>query len=252
MKNNSTFLIFLFFATQFVFSQNEKLLHGKIVVKDATPQSVHIINLMNEKETVSDSKGAFVIEAKPDDLLVFSANHLDYMRKIIETSDYNSPVLMIEMTSKINELDEVEVKNYSHLNAENLGITNGVKTYTPAERRLQTAGDFKPIHLLSILGGSMPFDPVLNAINGRTKRLKEEIKIEKKEMYLSKLEAMYREDFYTEKLKIDADYVDGFKYYVLENDAFIAVLNKSNETQISFLMSQLSVEYNNLVSNEKN
>ena len=115
MKSNSTFPIFLIFITQFVFSQSEKLLHGKILIKDATPQGVHIINLMNEKETVSDSKGAFSIVAKPDDLLVFSANHLDYMRKIIETSDYDSAVLQIEMTSKINELDEVEVKNYSHL-----------------------------------------------------------------------------------------------------------------------------------------
>ena len=187
MKSNSTFPIFLFFIAQFVFSQNEKLLNGKIVVKDATPQGVHIINLMNEKETLSDSKGAFSIEAKPDDLLVFSANHLDYMRKIIETSDYYSAVLQIEMTSKINELDEVEVKNYSHLNAESLGITNGVKTYTPAERKLKTAGDFKPIHLLGILGGSLPVDPILNAINGRTKRLKEEIKIEKKEICVSLL-----------------------------------------------------------------
>lgn len=239
------------FVTQFVFSQDEKLFYGKIVVNDATPQGVHIINLMNEKETVSDSKGAFSILAKPDDLLVFSAIHLDYMRKIIEINDYNSAVLMIEMTSKVNQLDEVVVVDYSHLNAESLGITNGVKTYTPAERKLKTAGDFKPIHLLSLLGGSLDVDPILNAINGRTKRLKEEIKIEKKEMYLSKLEEIFEADFYTEKLKIHSDYVDGFKYYILENTDFIAVLNKNNETELSFLMSRLSVEYNNLISNEK-
>lgn len=251
MKIKSTFLLFLSFLTQFVFSQNEKLIHGKIIVKDATPQGVHIINLMNEKETVSDTNGAFSIMAKLDDLLVFSNVHLDYMRKIIELQDYNSSLVLIEMTSKVNQLDEVEVVAYSHLNAENIGITNGVKTYTPAERKLKTAGDFKPIHLLGLLGGSLDVDPILNAINGRTKRLKEEIKIEKKEMYLSKLEDLYDSVFYTEKLKINADYVDGFKYYILENDAFIAVLKKSNEMQISFLMSQLSVEYNNLILNEK-
>ena len=205
------------FITQSVFSQNEKILNGKIVVKDATPQGVHIINLMNEKETISDTKGAFSILAKPDDLLVFSANHLDFMRKMIETNDINSAILVIEMTSKINQLDEVVVIDYSHLNAESLGITNGVKTYTPAERKLKTAGDFKPIHLLNILGGSLDVDPILNAINGRTKRLKEEIKIEKKEMYLSKLEDLYEAGFYTEKLKIHTDYVNGFKYYILED-----------------------------------
>lgn len=251
MRNNFTLTIFFLLISQFVFSQNEKLLHGKIIVKDATPQEVHVINLMNEKETVSDSEGAFSILAKPDDLLVFSANHLDYMRKIVEKSDYNSDHIKVDMTSKINQLDEVEVKNYSHINAESLGITNGVKTYTPAERKLQTAGDFKPIHLLGILGGSLPLDPVLNAINGRTKRLKEEIKIEKKEDYLLKLDALYEADFYTQKLKINADYVDGFKYYLLENDSFIAILDKSNDVQITFSMSQISAEYNNLILDEE-
>ncbi|RZK12010.1 MAG: hypothetical protein EOO46_04715 [Flavobacterium sp.] len=251
MRNNFTLTIFFLLISQFVFSQNEKLLHGKIIVKDATPQEVHVINLMNEKETVSDSEGAFSILAKPDDLLVFSANHLDYMRKIVEKSDYNSDHIKVDMTSKINQLDEVEVKNYSHINAESLGITSGVKTYTPAERKLQTAGDFKPIHLLGILGGSLPLDPVLNAINGRTKRLKEEIKIEKKEDYLLKLDALYEADFYTQKLKINADYVDGFKYYLLENDSFIAILDKSNDVQITFSMSQISAEYNNLILDEE-
>lgn len=251
--SHKTTLQFLFvFITQFVFSQNEKLLHGKISIKDATPLGVRIINLMNEKEAVSDANGTFLIMAKPDDLLVFSANHADYMRKIIELADYDSGQIKIELTSKVTQLDEVQVVDYSHINAENLGITNGVKTYTPAERKLKTAGDFKPIHLLGILGGTLPLDPILNAINGKTKRLKEEIKIEKKEMYLSKLEGLYEDSFYAEKLKIHPDYVDGFKYYLIENDAFISILKAGDVTQISFSISQLSVHYNNLIfSNEK-
>ncbi|WAC01499.1 hypothetical protein N7U66_16040 [Lacinutrix neustonica] len=38
------------------------------------------------------------------------------------------------------------------------------KPKTKSERQLQTAGDFKPIMLLGLLAGSMPFDPLLNAI----------------------------------------------------------------------------------------
>jgi hypothetical protein len=39
-----------------------------------------------------------------------------------------------------------------------LTVRNSVKTFkkfTPAERKLQTAGDWKPIMLLGLLGGSM-------------------------------------------------------------------------------------------------
>lgn len=251
MRSKITFQLFLLFVTKFAFSQNEKLFYGKIVVKDATTEGVRIINLMNENEAVSDKKGTFSILAKPDDLLVFSAVHLDYMRKIIEASDYSSDVLIIQMTSKITELDEVQIVDYSHINAESLGIAKGVKTYTPAERRLRTAGDFKPIHLLSILGGTLPVDPILNAINGRTKRLKKELNIEKKEMYLSKLEELYAEDFYIDKLKIQPEYVNGFKYFLIEDAEFVDILDRSNEAQISLLMSKLSIEYNTHASDEK-
>jgi hypothetical protein len=43
------------------------------------------------------------------------------------------------------------------------------KKYTVAERRLRTAGDFKPIMLLRLLGGYASY---CYKINGRTKRLK--------------------------------------------------------------------------------
>lgn len=38
---------------------------------------------------------------------------------------------------------------------------------TQMERRLYT-GDFKPIDLLGLLGGSVNVDAILNSINGRT------------------------------------------------------------------------------------
>ena len=63
-------------------------------------------------------------------------------------------------------------------------IPYGQKKYTPAERKLKTAGDFKPIHLLGLLGGAFALDPIINKINGRTKKLKKEIKVEGKETYL--------------------------------------------------------------------
>src|SRR6478609_7752493 len=98
MTSKNIFLLLLLFIVQFVFAQKEKWIQGKIIVKDATPQGVHIINLVNEKETISNEKGEFNIEAKTDDLLVFSSKHLDYQRKIIEDNDYKSASISIEMT----------------------------------------------------------------------------------------------------------------------------------------------------------
>jgi hypothetical protein len=54
------------------------------------------------------------------------------------------------------------------------------KKYTVAERRLRTAGDFKPIMLLNLYG--MPLDLIINKINGRTKRPKKLV-VRKKEKH---------------------------------------------------------------------
>jgi hypothetical protein len=52
----------------------------------------------------------------------------------------------------MNQLDEVVIRRYNNINAVSLGIIPNQKSYTPAERKLRTAGDFKPIMLLGLMG----------------------------------------------------------------------------------------------------
>ena len=68
------FLFFLLFC-QITFGQTngEKILHGKISVASGIVEGVTIVNLVNEKSTISDSNGEFYILAKAEDLLVFSS-----------------------------------------------------------------------------------------------------------------------------------------------------------------------------------
>ena len=171
MRQKNTLLYFLLLLIPaFTFSQEEKTIKGKIIVKDATPQGVHIINLVNEKEAISDAAGDFSIVVKPDDVLVFSSIHLDYMRKIIEVADYNLGSFSIVMTSKINELEVVEIDN--NINAVSLGIIpKNIKSRTPAERRLYASA-------------SSPLDNLINLFTGRKKMLLNDIETEKKEFPL--------------------------------------------------------------------
>jgi hypothetical protein len=244
-------LFLLFFQLTFGQASGEKIIHGKIVVVSGTIEGVNIVNIVNEKSTITDSNGDFFILAKAEDLLVFSSVNLEYHRKIIEEEDFKQDVLIIKMTSKTIELEEVIVKQ-PDINAVSLGISpKGIKKYTPAERRLKTAGDFKPLHLLSILGGSLAVDPILNAISGRTKMLKKELEVEKKERLLVIIDALYKEDYYSTVLKIPTDYIKGFQYYCIEEPNFAEVLNTKNKTKIEFLLIPLAVKYNQILSNEK-
>ena len=230
------FLFFLLLC-QITFGQTsgEKILHGKIVVASGTIEGVNIINLVNEKSTISDSNGEFYILAKAEDLLVFSSVNLEYHRKIIEEEDFKADIIIIKMAAKITELKEVIVNKNPEINAVSLGISpKGIKKFTPAERRLFTAT-------------STPGDALLNMISGRTEMLKKEIEVEKKYNLLAKIDALFEEEYYINTLKIPADYVKGFQFYCIEDEKLATALRSKNKTMTMFLIVPLAEKFNDLI-----
>lgn len=252
MRVFSMILFVLLSQISFCQTSVEKLLHGKILVESGNPGGVSIINLVNEKSTVSDNNGEFSILAKAGDLLVFSAVNLEYHRRTIEENDLTSDVVLVKMIPKSIELKEVIVTKRPEISAVSLGISpKGIKQYTPAERKLKTAGDFKPIHLLGLLGGSLEVDPILNAISGRTTMLKKELEIEKKELLLKQLNYTFDENYFINRLKIPSEHIKGFGYYIVENEKFTTALKSKNKAMTKFLIGELAIEYNEMISNKK-
>lgn len=248
MKGFLPVLFFFLFQLGFGQSVDGKVIHGKIVVASGNVEGVTVVNLVNEKFTVSDSKGEFYILAKAEDLLVFSSLNLEIHRKLIEEEDLKSDFLTIKMFDKINQLDEVIVNKHSEINAVSMGvIPEKVKHLTRMERQLYTAGDFKPIHLLGLLGGSLAVDPILNAINGRTKAIKKMIKVENKSDLLNQIEFLFEEEFYTKRLNIPKEYIKGFQYYCVEDEKNSSILKSKNKINIEFLMAKLALEYNEII-----
>ena len=252
-KNLFVFFCLFFFSTFSVFSQKEKVIQGKIIIQNSKLNGIRVVNLNNEKETFTDANGSFTILAKTEDLLVFSAEFLDYMRKIVETSDYDKGSIEIQMTSKAMQLDEVEIKDYSKINAVSLGILSSpAKQYTPAARRLQTAtGLYPTLYAGTMAGGSLGLDPLMNWISGRTAMLKKALKAEEKEILIEKIEFYYTEDFFIEKLKIEPLYLGSFKNYAVYDIALINAIQSKNKAQMDFNFYRLSTEFKNLNDYEK-
>ena len=222
---------------------SEKIIKGKIEVEAASAEGVHVLNLVTEKSTVSDINGNFSISAKEDDLLVFSAIHLEYARKSISKKEYEAGYVIVKLQEKVTELEEVVVTEYTKINAKDLGIINYTpKKYTPAERKLYTATSG---------GGIIPIDPILNWISGRTKMLKKEIQVEKRELLRERLETYYEDVFFMESLKISELYLEGFKYYVVEDQDLAKALNQKNKTKATFVLSKLAADFNEFLKDEK-
>lgn len=239
----SVFILLLFSCS--IFAQQEKLLRGKIIVKDSKRSGIRVVNLSNEKETFTDVEGNFLILAKPEDLLVFSAEFLDYMRKIIDETDFYKGSIEVEMTSKATVLDEVEIVDYKRINAVSLGIlSKPAKQYTPAERRLKTATALYPsLYAGTMAGGSIGLDPIMNWISGRTKMLKSALKAEEKQILVQKLDYFYSDKFFTDNLKIDSLFVSSFKNYAVYDIILIEAMQSKNKPRMDFNLYRLAQEF---------
>ena len=236
---------FFWFFVCVAFIQNMKsqtILKGKIVAETANLENINIINLSNKVASVSDALGYFNIVAKPQDTLVFSAVNIIAIQVILKNIDFSNKLFFVRLKTKVNHLEDVTINN--QINAVSLGIVpKGVKKYTPAERRLKNAGDFKPIHLVGLLGGSVAIEPIINAITGKTDRLKKELVIERKEKLLLKLNDFYTEEYYTNSLKIPKENVKGFQILALDNVKIIQSIMNNNKTMTSFLLTEFSKKH---------
>ncbi|MEZ7497569.1 hypothetical protein QO200_02330 [Flavobacterium sp. Arc3] len=253
MKINNTFILFVVLLPQVVLGQSvdSKRIQGKISFDSVLVEGVNVVNLMTKKSTTSDKEGLFFLFVKQGDILVFSSINLETLRKVVAEEDFGNFILEIKMVQKNNQLKEVIINKNSNINEVSLGIVSkNKKTYTPAERKLRTAGDFKPIMLLGLIGGSMPLDPLINKINGRTKRLKKEVVLERKELNLKYLDVLFQENYFVDDLKIPSEYVGGFKYYVVENEEFVLALKDKKEPIIKLLLAELAVKYIEVIACE--
>ena len=240
-------LLFFIFFPSVVLSQNDSIVNGKIVSESSLLEGIHVINLSKRNGAITDTRGYFQIKAKVSDTLQFSAVNLKATRYVMKQSDYSNDLLLIKMESLITELEEVAIINYKNINTGALGIIPAnQKTYTPAERKLKTASEFKPestFYFGGTTGVSLSFDAILNAISGRTTMLKNELVVERKELLQAKTSDYFERKYFIETLKIPDEFVDGFLFYIVENEKFVNAMKDKNKTMATFVLSELAVDY---------
>jgi len=224
-----------------VVSQNDSIIKGKIIVETNDNEGITIVNISNKINTISGNGGYFKIKAKVNDTIMFSAIHLVGKKHIITKKDFGKDLLFIKLDIYTRHIKEIMVTNADDINAESLGLVpKGQKKYTPAERRLKTAGDFNGQFGLNT---AFSIDPLLNAISGRTKQLKAELEVERKEFLQYKINSNFDSEYIMNQLHIPEEYVQGFVFYIVEDEELKNAAKAKNKTLIAFRMSALAVDF---------
>ena len=249
--NDRLLCILLIFFNLSLYAQVERQqLYGKLTSDEISVNSIFIINKTTGEETKSNNKGNFSLYTGTGDILVIYSPDIVPMEIKLNADNFNKMPFIIALTAQAKELDEVVLEK--QVDAVSLGIVpKDQKKYTHADRRLYTAGDFKPIHLLGILGGGLALDPIINAINGKTKRLKKEVALERKEFLIDKIYGIHTELEIVQQYNIPEEYVKGFMFYLAEDAEFTEAVNNDETERAKFRIAALAKQYIALMETEE-
>lgn len=248
-----------FFLVLFASAQDgeSKMLTGKVTSEDEDVVGVVIQNITSDEAVITDFEGKFAIDVQVNDTLVFSA--VQFVKKVLPVTEvlYHANYIEVPMVEFVNQLKEVVVRPYNlsgdltqdlgklslqkDVSAEALNLPNAHQRIpTQSERMLDqaTVGKFNMGMILS-----PPLDPLINAITGRTKMLKNRVKVDKAYARTQRVQDFYVDSLFVATLKIPMEKIDDFMYFCEVDEAFQTTVDTHDKLKIWDFMLEKSRAY---------
>ncbi len=244
-----------FLCFQSIFSQSVEIT-GRVQSYSGI-ENIHVINKTTSGYAITDEEGHFKIRVALNDTIMFSSIQHKDKQIVISKENINFKSVLVRLEERINELDEVvvgkvltgdlledikRVDGKAPINFYDVGIpgyTGRIKTQS--ERRLfeATGGGLKWYQPLT---GSVPINPILNAITGRTKELKRRVKIETRESLMRSVKSRLAEDFFLSN-PLDEDLRMDFFYFCSDDPNFITYCEGKTDFEILVFLRKKYREY---------
>lgn len=246
MHNRNTYIsLVISLFSLYSIAQERTLLEGRVQSDEGLLENVAAKNISTGRSSATNNFGIFQLLAKEGDTLVFSHIGMNDLIKFLDSSDVRKSSLTIKMVGRINELEEVAITDVQEINAVSLGIIpKEIQTLSINERRLAEAGDFKWTQLLGLVGGGVPVNPILNAISGRTKKLKRNIVVEKKIRNIAMLEGYT--DYMKSSMNLTEVQIGRLISLAVEEENIRQVLNSNNENQVHIFLIDTWLKFQHL------
>jgi len=212
-------LLFIFFFFSFLGFSQEEIIKGRVNINSSL-QGIKVENINRQISVLTDETGTFKIIGTTGEVLVFSAINIE--RKILFLKeDHFVNLIEVNLKPTAIEIEEVEIGKHQN-------IDFGGKKYSQAERKYKTSGQILKMNQ----GFEFNLEAIGNLFNGKRKQLKKAIEIEETNKLLSELDIHFNDDFYVDSVGLDPDYINDFKYFLVDDLKFRTVLKNGNENDI--------------------
>ena len=253
-------LFFLFVAAapsavgqSFFYPDNFK---GRVVSTSKELGAISVQNLSRGYATITDDEGFFDIRVQAQDSLFLSGVAFKETFFVVTEGHLEQQLVYVPIEEKIVALDEVVLMPYNLsgdlakdaanmgpiqvVTASTLGLPNAnVKPLMQSERLLREAA--MPKFNIGMLL-TLPFNPIINEITGRTKMLRKRVARDKKYLMSEKMRQVFPDSLYITKLGLREEKIADFFYFCEFDERFLKVSSTNNPLLIwEFLKEKSSV-----------
>lgn len=240
-------------------AQEDVMLKGQIQNDVSDKDFISVINLTINRGTITNDDGSFEILGQVNDIIDISALQFKNKKFILTEEMIRTRVLVVELEEETIILPEITISN-SDLSGNLLQDSESVKTIptegidylgtprripTPAERRLYTAttrGD-NMVEGRTDLRFDIPLAAVLNAVSGRTKKIKTVIDKQRALKQVVALENKFPPTFFTEALEIKVSKIEDFLFYAQAVDDRVYNHQNYNDLELVEALVKEAVAY---------
>ena len=218
-------------------------------------EGIHIINTTSNRFTTTNQSGKFIITAKANDTILVSAIRYKKETIIITSKHITNRKLQIYLIEKVTALDKVlvgkvltgaldsDINNQGKgrpLDFYDVGIPGYVgKPKTQVERRYFDANNGKYFN-----GLSFNFYKFINKVSGRTKRLKEYMRLEHNNKLIYDIKDRLSNQFFAEH-PLKSELRNDFLFFCSDDPLFEMRCMQKSDIEILDYMSEKYKEYLN-------
>jgi hypothetical protein len=239
MQNRILFLLF-FLSAVISYSQDDdrQYLRGQVIYRNVSVPNENVINVTTERATITNDKGEFGIMVKEGDELVFTAINYQLMVVKVTAEILEKNRLVVEVTEKVTELDEVVVtpeNQEKFLQAQNKELLD--REYDYETDRLTAVENIALSDVDKGMKDGLNFVNIFKALLLAAKG--NDTDVEREPLKVSEvLRQVYDDEFFVLDLKLPQDKIDDFLLYCDTQLPERSLLQKRNEFQlIDFLVT---------------